>query len=201
MGKPLKIIGKPVRDHIPMALAAIGPKNVELAAEIFDEWQPILFHPERADRAFGDALRAGAEHRDGQLGPLGISVQCPLLISDDPVATHAGLSAVKDNVALYVGGMGAVGKNYYNTLFQRYGYEKEAVEIQRLFLSGSKGQAAEAVPDEFARSISLIGDRAQIADRLAAMRAAGITCILADPVAAEHKARVGQMATVKELIG
>ncbi|WP_235683313.1 LLM class F420-dependent oxidoreductase [Mycolicibacterium fluoranthenivorans] len=197
LGKPLKIIGTPVRDRIPMSLAAIGPKNVELAAEIFDEWQPILFHPERADRAFGDALRAGRNGRDDELGDLGISVQCPLLISDDPDHAARALNAVRANVALYVGGMGAAGKNYYNTLFARYGYEKEAAEIQRQFLNGSKSAAAEAVPEEFARAISLIGDRAQVRDRIAALHAAGVTCVLADPVADSHVRRLDDMATVR----
>lgn len=201
LGKPLKIIGTPTRDRIPMGLAAIGTKNVELAAEIFDEWQPILFHPERADRAFGESLRSGTSRRDTRLDPLEISVQCALLVSDDTDAQRAALRAVKSNVALYVGGMGAAGMNFYNTLFRRYGYEQEADEVQRLFLAGSKQKAAEAVPDEFASSISLIGDRAQISDRLHAMRSAGITCVLADPVAEQHETRVDQMATVKDLIG
>ncbi len=93
---------------------------------------------------------------------------------------------------------GAAGKNYYNTLFARYGYEKEAAEIQRQFLSGSKSAAAEAVPEEFARAISLIGDRAQVRDRVAALHAAGgVTCVLADPVADSHARRLDDMATVR----
>jgi F420-dependent oxidoreductase-like protein len=200
LGKPLKIIGKPVRDRIPMGLAAIGPKNVELAAEIFDEWQPILFHPERVDRAFGEALRAGGSRRDDDLGVLGISVQCSLLISDDPGRIDGALNTVRENVALYVGGMGAAGKNYYNTLFARYGYEKEAAEIQRLFLAGSKVAAVEAVPQEFSRAISLIGSRGEVRDRLAALRAAGVTCVLADPVADSHAKRLSDMAAAKDLM-
>ncbi len=200
LGKPLKIIGKPVRDRIPMGLAAIGPRNVELAAEVFDEWQPILFHPERADRAFGDALRAGRGRRDDDLDGLGISVQCPLLISDDPDRLADALNAVRENVALYVGGMGAVGKNYYNTLFARYGYEKEAAEIQRLFLGGSKSAAVQAVPEEFSRAISLIGHRGEVRDRLAALQAAGVTCVLADPVAGSHAERLDDMATAREFM-
>ncbi|MBB3752115.1 F420-dependent oxidoreductase-like protein [Mycolicibacterium sp. BK634] len=197
LGKPLKIIGRPVRDRIPMALAAIGPRNVALAAEVFDEWQPILFHPERADRAFGQALTSGKRMRDTDLGDLGITVQSPLLISDDHAAKEASLNAVRDNVALYVGGMGAVGKNYYNTLFARYGYEQEAADIQQRYLAGAKSAAAEAVPEEFVRAISLIGSRAEVADRIAAMKAAGVTCVLADPVARSHAERLDDMATVK----
>ncbi|WP_232006008.1 LLM class F420-dependent oxidoreductase [Mycobacterium sp. 852013-50091_SCH5140682] len=200
LGKPLKIIGTPVRARIPMALAAIGPENVELAAEIFDEWQPILFHPERADRAFGDALRAGKARRDGELDDLGISVQCPLLISDDSDRVTSALNAVRANVALYVGGMGAAGKNYYNALFARYGYPQQARQIQDLFLGGAKSAAAEAVPEEFARAISLIGSRAEVGDRLAALKDAGVTCVLADAVASSHAERIDAMATVKGFI-
>ncbi|MBN9634167.1 MAG: LLM class flavin-dependent oxidoreductase, partial [Actinobacteria bacterium] len=156
--------------------------------------------PERADRAFGDALRAGRGRRDDDLDGLGISVQCQLLISDDPDRLADALNAVRENVALYVGGMGAVGKNYYNTLFARYGYEKEAAEIQRLFLGGSKSAAVQAVPEEFSRAISLIGHRGEVRDRLAALQAAGVTCVLADPVAGSHAERLDDMATAREFM-
>lgn len=200
LGKPLRIIGQPVRERIPMGLAAIGPKNVELAAEIFDEWQPILFHPERAERAFGEAVRAGKSRRESELGDLGISVQCRLLITNDAAGAAAALGAVRDYVALYVGGMGAAGKNYYNTLFARYGYETEAAEIQQLYLGGMKSAAAQAVPEEFARSISLIGSRSEVRDRVDAMKAAGVTCVLADPVASSPAQRLADMAALKSLI-
>lgn len=201
LGKPLKIIGKPVRSRIPMALAAIGPRNVELAAEVFDEWQPILFHPERSDRVFGKPLSEGRRHRDPELGQLGISVQSALLISDDRALTAAALRTVREGVALYVGGMGSAGKNYYNTLFTRYGYVDEAAEVQRLFLSGRQAEAVEAVPEEFVRAISLIGSSAQVGARVSAMRDAGVTCVLADPVAQSHEAKVADMARVKGFMG
>lgn len=200
LGKPLKIIGTPVRERIPMLLAAIGPRNVELAAEVFDEWQPILFHPERADLAFGDALRAGEAKRDTGLVPLGVSVQCPLLISEDAAATSTALQTVREHVALYVGGMGAVGKNFYNTLMRRYGYEGEAAEIQQHFLAGERHAASHAVPTEFATSISLIGSRGAVAERVGALRDAGVTCVLADPVASEHRARLADMAALKDML-
>lgn len=146
---------------------------------------------------FGEALSEGRRRRGVDLGGLGISVQSPLLVSDDPAKITAALRAVRENVALYVGGMGTAGKNYYNTLFGRCGYVVEAAEIQRLFLSGRKAEAAESVPEEFVRAIALIGSVAQVSDRIAATRDAGVTCVLADPVAESHKARLADMALIK----
>jgi F420-dependent oxidoreductase-like protein len=200
LGRPLKIIGKPVRERIPMLLAAIGPRNVELAAELFDEWQPILFHHERASAAFGDSLKAGAARRGSELDELGISVQSSLLITDDTAAAGAALRAVREHTALYVGGMGAVGKNIYNTLMARYGYEQEAAKIQQLFLAGKKVEAAQAVPDDFARAISLIGRESEVRERVDAMRDAGVTCVLADPVAPGQSTRLDHMAQLKEAL-
>lgn len=198
LGKPLRIIGTPVRVRIPMLLAAIGPRNVELAAEIFDEWQPILFHPERAAAAFGDALARGTARRDVELSALGVSVQCPLLISDDRDAVTTALQNVRAHVALYVGGMGSADKNFYNTLMCRYGYEFEAREIQRLYLSGERAAAAQVVPDEFVRAIALIGGKDEVGERIEALRAANVTCVIADPRADSHDARLADMAAIKE---
>lgn len=200
LGKPLKIIGNPVRDRIPMLLAAIGPRNVALAAEVFDEWQPILFHPELAQAAFGDALAAGNACRAADLGPLGISVQCPTLITEDRASAGNALRSVRQNAALYIGGMGAAGKNFYNALAVRYGYRDEAVAIQQLYMSGQKDRAADAVPEEFARAISLIGAPAEVNERVGALAAAGVSCVLADPVAATHAERLDQMALLKSFL-
>ncbi|MGE0221376.1 LLM class F420-dependent oxidoreductase [Mycolicibacterium sp.] len=201
LGKPLKIIGRPVRDRIPMLLAAIGPRNVALAAEIFDEWQPILFHPDRAKDAFGDSLSAGLAKRAPGLGPLGISVQVPLLITEDDDAISRALAGVRAHAALYIGGMGAVGKNFYNALAVRYGYPREAAEIQQLYLAGKKAEAAAAVPDDFVRGISLIGPESYIAERVSAYAAAGVSCILAEPGAPSHAERRTHMARLKNLMG
>lgn len=200
MGKPLKIIGKPVRDRIPMLLAAIGPRNVALAAELFDEWQPILFHPRLAATAFGEALSAGAARRDPSLGPLGICVQSPMLVTNDGAAVQRALRSVQGNAALYIGGMGAVGKNFYNALAIRYGYVREAAAIQQLFMSGDKAGAADAVPEEFARAISLIGSAAEVAERVEELATAGVTCVLADPLASSHAERLDQMALLKSFV-
>ena len=199
MGKPLRMMNRPLRERIPMLLAAIGPRNVALAAEIFDEWQPFLFHPDRAELAFGEALAAGRAKRDPQLGELGIAVQTFLLITDDKAAQATALERVRNHVALYVGGMGAKGKNYYNTLFARYGYVIEAESIQALYLEGKKEEAAAVVPDEFVRSIALIGSAEHLQQRLSSYRAAGVSCLIAEPLAPSHQERVDQVAQLKSL--
>ena len=201
LGKPLRMMNRPLRDRIPMLLAAIGPKNVALAAEVFDEWQPFLFHPELAELAFGEALAAGRAKRDPELGELGIAVQTFLLLTDDQSAQAAALTGVRNHVALYVGGMGARGKNFYHTLFSRYGYAAEAETIQALYLQGKKEEAAAAVPEEFVRSIALIGSKEHLEERLSAYRAAGVTCLIAEPLARAHADRVEQLGQLKTLAG
>jgi F420-dependent oxidoreductase-like protein len=200
-GKALKMIGRPVRERIPMLLAATGPKNIELAAEIFDEWQPFLFHPDRSAVAFGDTLAAGRAKREPSLGELGIVAQTTLLISEDAEAESRALEIVRRHIALYVGGMGARGKNFYNALAVRYGYVDEAKTIQDLYLAGRKDEAAAAVPDEFARGIALIGPAGFIEERVGALASAGVTCVVADPIAETHDQRVDQMAKLKTFTG
>ncbi|AZG48118.1 LLM class F420-dependent oxidoreductase [Gordonia insulae] len=201
LGKSLKIINHPVRDRIPMLLAAIGPKNTELAAELFEEFQPILFNPEQIQSAFGEALAAGKAKRDPSLGELGIVVQATARVSDDAQEIENALELVRHHAALYIGGMGARGKNFYNTLAQRYGYVEEAKLIQDLYLDGKKAEAAKAVPDDLVRAMSLIGSKAEVAERAAAFRDAGVTCILASPVAGTHKERVADMEALKGIFG
>ena len=156
LGKALKIIAHPVRSRIPVWVAALGEKNVALTAEVADGWLPILFIPERAKLVWGDALDAGTAKRDPALGPLQISAGTMLAIGEgDDVVSLRELA--RPMVALYVGGMGAKGKNFYNTLACRYGYEQEAEEIQDLYLAGRKKEAEAKVPDEFLELTSLVG--------------------------------------------
>ncbi|MCF8604746.1 LLM class F420-dependent oxidoreductase [Gordonia sp. HY442] len=201
LGKSLKIINHPVRENIPMLLAAIGPKNVELAAELYEEFQPFLFHPEYVDEAFGPALAAGRAKRDPSLGELSIVVQASVLITEDADKAEAALNAVRHHSALYIGGMGARGKNFYNSLVQRYGYVDEAKLIQDLYLDGRKDEAAAAVPDELVRAMSLIGPRSYVQERVAAFRGADVGVILASPAAPTHAERVEDMRVLAELIG
>ncbi|WP_420712864.1 LLM class F420-dependent oxidoreductase [Gordonia sp. MP11Mi] len=201
LGKSLKIINHPVRERIPMLLAAIGPKNVELAAELYEEFQPFLFHPDYVDAAFGPALEAGRAKRDPALGDLSIVVQTSTLITDDEEKAEAALNAVRHHSALYIGGMGARGKNFYNSLVQRYGYVDEAKTIQDLYLDGRKEEAAAAVPDELVRAMSLIGPRSYVQERVEAFRSADVGVILASPAAATHAGRVEDMRVLAEIIG
>jgi len=177
LGKPLKIIVHPRRADIPVYLAAIGPKNVELAAEIADGWLPIFFSPYRFKDAFGAALDAGfARAGNGKsLDRFDVAPTVTVIMGDD-VDTLRGFA--KPMVALYVGGMGARGKNFYNDLACRYGFEAAAKEIQDLYLDGKKQEAAAAVPDQLVDEISLIGPKERIADRLDAWRESGITTMI-----------------------
>ncbi|MCK0438560.1 LLM class F420-dependent oxidoreductase [Gordonia alkaliphila] len=200
LGKALKIINHPVRERIPMLLAAIGPKNVELAAELYDELQPFLVHPDFVDAAFGPALAAGNAKRDPSLAPLKLVVQSAALVTDDVELAEQALMGVRHHMALYIGGMGARGKNFYNSLVQRYGYVDEAKLIQDLYLDGRKQEAAAAVPDELVRAMSLIGPKSHVAERVEAFRSAGVGVMLGSPVAHTHAERVETMAALAEMM-
>jgi len=197
LGKPLKIINHLVRERIPIMLAAIGPKNVELAAELAESWEPIFFHPERAHEVWGESLAAGKAKRDPGLGELDVSVSMPLAIGDD---VDNLLDFYRPMVALYVGGMGAKGKNFYHKLACRYGYQAEADQIQELYLSGRKDAAAAVVPEELIRAISLIGPKGYVAERLAALSAAGVTTLSVSPLANTHEERVALVEQLANMI-
>ncbi|MGY2082281.1 LLM class F420-dependent oxidoreductase [Blastococcus sp. SYSU DS0539] len=199
LGKPLKLINEPVRPRIPMLLAAIGPKNVALAAELFEAWQPAFMLPEGSATAFGEALAEGTARRDPELGPLEISADTQLLISEDAAEQAAALDQVRAKIALYVGGMGARGKNFYNDLAVRYGYAEAAATVQDLYLAGRKDEAAAALPEEFVRGVSLVGPRGYVAERVAAFADAGVTTLNAVPLAADHAQRVRAIEQLKAM--
>ncbi|MBZ4016364.1 LLM class F420-dependent oxidoreductase [Streptomyces purpurogeneiscleroticus] len=196
LGKPLKLINHPVRDRIPVVLAAIGPKNVALTAEIAEGWLPIFFHPEKAGEVWGPSLAEGAARRDPALGPLDIVAQAPLAIGED---VDDLIDLARPQLALYIGGMGARGKNFYNNLARRYGYEAEATKIQDLYLAGRKEEAAAAVPADLLRDISLIGPASYIAERLAAYRAAGVTTLKVNPVSPDPARRLADLEQLKDM--
>lgn len=195
LGKPLQLINHPVRERIPITIAALGPKNVELTAEIAEGWQPVFFFPEQADAVWGEALRAGFAKRDPSLGPLDVMVSAPLAIGED---VDDRLSWVKPQLALYLGGMGARGRNFYHNLATRYGYGEVANTIQDLYLAGKKTEAIAAVPDELVRSVSLVGPRGYVKERLAAFAEAGATTLLLQPLSVDRSEIVG---FVEELHG
>ncbi|UOZ06163.1 MULTISPECIES: LLM class F420-dependent oxidoreductase [unclassified Amycolatopsis] len=198
LGKPLKLINHPVRERIPVLLASIGPKNVALTAEIAEGWQPIFFHPEKAADVWGASLAEGQAKRDPALGELDTYVTVALAIGDD---VEALLDHVRPVVALYVGGMGARGKNFYNDLACRYGYEAEAKLIQDLYLDGKKAEAAAAVPLELLRAISLVGPAGYVKERLAAFAEAGATTVIVNPLQPGREGRVAAVSQLRELIG
>jgi F420-dependent oxidoreductase-like protein len=189
LGKALKIIGKPVRSHIPIWVAALGEKNVAMTAEVADGWLPIFFVPEKSKAVFGPSLDAGAAKRDPSLGPLQIAAGGILAIGEESeVAAIRELG--RGAAALYIGGMGAKGKNFYNALACRYGYEKEAAAIQELYLSGKKVEAAALVPDELLEATSLCGSEGYIKERLAAFAEVGVTHLNVTPVGGDPVAMI-----------
>lgn len=198
LGKPLRLINHPVRSHIPVMLAAIGQKNVALAAEIADAWEPLFYVPERAGEVWGDALARGRARRSPDLPTLDIVAGAHLAITDDPGDL---LDIPRAQLALYIGGMGARGRNFYHALAVRYGYEHEANVIQDRYLSGHRAEAAAAVPDELVALTNLIGPRSLVIERLAALMASGVTTLNLTPVAASAAQRVRDIATVRELVG
>jgi len=179
LGKPLKLINRPVRADVPIYIAALGPKNVELTAEVADGWLPLFWVPEKAAEVFGPSLAAGSAARPAERGPLEIAAGGLVAIGDD-VTRIRELS--RPMVALYVGGMGARGRNFYNALARRYGYEKEAELIQDLYLDGKKEDAAAAVPNDFLEKINLVGPAGYVRERLAAFRESGVTMLNITPV-------------------
>jgi F420-dependent oxidoreductase-like protein len=168
LGKPLKLMARPLRAEIPIYLAALGPKNVELAAEIADGWIPLFLSPERFDEVF-------RPHLDGARDGFEIAAGVHVAAGDDLDACR---EAVKPTLALYIGGMGARGSNFYNALACRYGYEREAAKIQELYLGGRQREAVAAVPDALVDEVALVGPRERIAERLEAWRACGVTALL-----------------------
>ena len=179
LGKPLKMITHPVRDRIPVFVASLGPKNVEMTAEVADGWLPILFIPERANDVWGEPLAKGRANRADDLGSLEIVAGGMLAIGDDVEGIR---DFARPMVALYVGGMGAKGRNFYNDLARRYGFEKEAEEIQDLYLSGKKDEAAKLVPQAFLEKTNLVGSEGFVKERLAAYKEAGVTMLQVNPV-------------------
>jgi F420-dependent oxidoreductase-like protein len=175
LGKPLRIIVHPPRAEVPIYLAAIGPKNVALAAEIADGWLPIFFSPERFAETHRPMLEEGFARRGGRPEGWDLAAHVPVVMTDD---VAAGRDFLKPLLALYVGGMGAKGKNFYTRLAERYGYADAAATIQDLYLAGKKNEAIAAVPDALVDEVALVGDRARIADRVAAFRECGVGTLI-----------------------
>jgi F420-dependent oxidoreductase-like protein len=196
LGKPLKLINHPVRDRIPIFVAAVGPKNTELAAELAEGWQPIFYFPQKAASIWGASLTAGRAKRDPALPELDVIAQATLAIGDD-VADLVDFG--RPVMALYIGGMGARGQNFYTKLASDYGYPDEAIAIQDAYLDGRKDEAAALVPRSLLEGISLIGPRSAVAERVAAYRESGVTTLNVQPIASTHAERVALIEQIKEL--
>ncbi|HRD14725.1 MAG TPA: LLM class F420-dependent oxidoreductase [Mycobacterium sp.] len=197
LGKPLKIINEPVRERIPIHIAALGPKNVQLTAEVAEGWQPVFFNPEKADDVWGEALRAGKAKRDKALGELDVMASVSVAVGED---VEERLQWAKPQLALYIGGMGAKGRNFYHNIATKYGYGDVADRIQELYLSGRKAEAVAAVPDDLVRGVSLIGPRGFVKERIAAFAEAGVTTLLATPVATDATEYVRYVEDLQQLL-
>jgi F420-dependent oxidoreductase-like protein len=190
LGKPLKTIVHPLRPDLPIYLAAIGPKNVALAAEIADGWLPTIFAPAHA-HVFRSSLAEGFARggRDGS--GFDIAPMCPVMVGTDVQACR---DMLKPYLALYVGGMGARDRNFYARLVSRYGYEAEAGRIQELYLDGRRGEAAGAVPDALVDETCLVGPPERIKDALQAWEEAGVRTLLAITVQPESLRALAEAA-------
>ena len=173
LGKPLKSILRG-RATLPIYLAAVGPKNVALAAEIADGWIPVFFSARRS-AMFREWLDAGFARGGRRREDFDVMPMVPVVVGADAAACRA---VVKPRIALYVGGMGARGRNFYNDIARRYGYDGAAKTIQDLYLGGKKAEAEAAVPDELVDEVALCGPPERIRERLAEWKTAGVTTIM-----------------------
>jgi F420-dependent oxidoreductase-like protein len=190
LGKPLKLLNKPERPSVPLWVAALGNKNVEMTAEVADGWLPFLLLPEKAKEVWGEALAAGAAKRSADLAPLEISAGGVVAIGED---VKGMLDFMRPMYALYVGGMGARGKNFYFDLACQYGYEERATKIQDLYLGGNKRDAEALVPEEWLEAGNLVGPASYVQERIAAFREAGVTNLSVAPASEDPAATIAQV--------
>jgi F420-dependent oxidoreductase-like protein len=196
-GKALKLTVHPVREQIPVYLAAIGPKNLELAGEIADGLLPVFFSPEHADELLG-AVRAGRAKVGKDMTGFDVAPTVPLSVGDD---VRAAADPIRGYAALYVGGMGSRDKNFYNALARRYGYDEAATIVQDRYLAKDYAGAMAAVPFEFIDETSLIGPAERIADRLQAFAEVGVTTLsVALSAVGSHAEQLAQLRTVAEAL-
>jgi F420-dependent oxidoreductase-like protein len=195
-GKALTLTVHPVRDSLPIYLAAIGPKNLELTGEIADGWLAIFFAPEQSAEIM-TPLRAGRESTGRTMDGFDVVPTVPVVLGDDPQACADHIRAYS---ALYIGGMGSRDKNFYNQLATRMGYEAAAIEIQEKYLARDYMGAAGAVPFEFIDSTSLIGPPDRVKDRLHAFAEAGVTTLTIATYSGTLQERVDTLRTMSEVL-
>ena len=198
-GKALKLMIPPVQEKIPIYIAAIGPKNTQLTGEIADGWMPTFFSPEHVGE-FRDLLEEGAARADNGKkidDSFDIAPNVSLCISDD---LDAARDVMRPMLALYVGGMGSREKNFYNALVRRYGFEEAADEIQDLYLSGKKDEAAAALPAELIDKTALVGPVDRVRERLELYREAGVRTLITTPIAPDMEGRSKMMRALADLL-
>lgn len=197
--KALKLLAHPRRAEIPVWLAALGERNVSLAAEVADGWLPLFFIPERAGEVFGHSLAEGASRRDPSRAPLMISAGGLLAIGEGE-SVRACRERQRPLLAFYLGAMGARGKNFYQDLARRYGFEEAAALVQARYLAGDVRGAEAAVPAAFLEGTTLCGPRAYVAERAAAFREAGVTHLQVQPVPRAGKSAASLIEELGELL-
>ena len=194
-GKALKLTIAPVQERIPIYLAAIGPKNTQLAGEIADGWIPMFFSPENVGE-LRPLLEEGARRAGRSLDGFDIAPSVSVAVDDD---LGAARDRMRPFIALYVGGMGSREQNFYNALAVRYGFEEAARRVQDLYLNGRRDDAAAAVPDELVDTVTLCGPADRVRERLAVYRDAGVGTLGITPMAATKAERIEQLRRVAEL--
>ncbi len=195
-GKALKLAVHPTREAIPIYLAAVGPKNLELAGQLADGWLAIFFSPEHAADSMG-RIEAGREAAGRSGTPFDVAATVPVSIGPD-VASCA--DPIRPYAALYVGGMGSRTQNFYNQLAVRMGFEQEADEVQRLYLDRRQREAMAAVPLDFIDQTSLLGPPERITERLQAFAEAGVTTLTVSSFAPDHSMRISTLRQVAEAL-
>ena len=184
-----------VRDNIPIYVASLGRKSVEETAATTDGWLPFLVYPERMHLIWGEAVEVGLNRRDPSLGEFDVVAGGIVAIGDDAAQYR---DFARPMAALYIGGMGAKGKNFYNDVCRDYGFADEAAAVQDAYLDGRRDEAMAALPAELIENTTLCGDEAYIVDRLAAYKAAGVTTLNVSAVGGDAARTLGKLRELAE---
>lgn len=197
LDRGLRLINHPVRSAVPMVIASLGPKNVELTAEIADGWMPTLYSPSKGPETFRASLDAGRAKRSSALEPLQVIASAAVAVTDEPDVAR---TMVKHMLALYLGGMGSREQNFYNHLVQRYGWVDEAIAVQDLYLDGKREEAATAVPDALVDDLSAIGPAGHVKEKLAEFAEAGVDVLMLSLLAFDQPSRLALLHTLPTLV-
>jgi alkanesulfonate monooxygenase SsuD/methylene tetrahydromethanopterin reductase-like flavin-dependent oxidoreductase (luciferase family) len=191
----LKLTIRPVQEHIPIYLAVLGPKNVALAGEIADGWLPVFFSPEHTAELRAP-LEEGAAKAGRTLEDFRICPTVNVMIGDD---ADVARNAMRPMLGLYVGGMGSREQNFYNRMVSSYGFEREAQQVQELYLAGRKSEAMLALPDDLIDAVCIAGPRQRAKERIKAFRDAGVETLIVSPMSMDNDERKEQLRLVADL--